>query len=59
MNNEELKSKVRFAVYNILKTKVFMAPVDILMAVGVLDTADYENWRRARYIIWNECVKSI
>lgn len=48
MNNEELISKVRFAAYNILKTKAFVAPVDILMAVGVLDTADYENWRMGR-----------
>lgn len=48
MNNEELKSKVRFAAYNILKTKAFVSPVDILLAVGVLAITDYENWRMGR-----------
>lgn len=48
MNNEELKNKVCSAAYNILNTQVFIAPVDVLMAVGVLSRKDYEDWRFGR-----------
>ena len=46
MNDKELKQKVNTAIYTLLKEKGFVAPVDVLMTVGVLSSTDYERWRR-------------
>ena len=43
MNDKELKGKVHSAMYTLIKDKGFATPVDVLMAVGVLSKADYEN----------------
>lgn len=48
MNDNELHDKVTAAMYTLIKDKGVAAPVDVLMAVGVLSKADYENWRRGR-----------
>lgn len=48
MNNEELRKKVHAAMYEAIRDKGVAAPVDILMAIGVLRREDYENWRRGR-----------
>jgi hypothetical protein len=45
MNNKELHDKVHSAMYTLIKEKRFAAPVDVLMAIGVLAKADYESWR--------------
>lgn len=52
MNDRELHSKVNSAMYKLIKNKGFAAPVDVLMEIGVLSKADYENWRfgRADYL---------
>lgn len=48
MNNEELKKKVNKAAQSILNKKNFIAPVDVLIVVGILSNKDYEDWRRGR-----------
>jgi hypothetical protein len=48
MNAKELIVAVRSAVYTLINDKGYAAPVDVLMAVGVLSKADYENWRNGR-----------
>lgn len=48
MNDKELHGKVTSAMYTLIKSKGFASPVDVLMAVGVLSKADYENWRNGR-----------
>jgi len=45
LNDKELKQKVNTAIYTLLKEKGFVAPVDVLMVVGVLSSVDYERWR--------------
>lgn len=45
MNNTELRQKVYSVMYNIQKERIYIAPVDMLMSIGVLSTKDYENWR--------------
>lgn len=45
MNNIELKQKVYSAVYNTLKEKIYLSPVEMLIKMGVLSEKDYENWR--------------
>ena len=48
MNNRELTSKVHSAMYHQCKDRGYAAPVDVLMDVGYLSKADYENWRFGR-----------
>jgi hypothetical protein len=48
VNDKELIGKVHSAVYTLIKDKGFAAPVDVLIAVGVLSKTDYENWRNGR-----------
>jgi hypothetical protein len=48
VNDKEIKGKVHSAMYALVKDNGFAAPVDVLMSVGVLSKADYENWRFGR-----------
>ena len=48
MNNRELTGKVHSAMYRQCKDRGYAAPVDVLMDVGSLSKADYENWRFGR-----------
>ena len=48
MNNKELHGKVHSAAYNLLKEKGFVAPVEVLMSIGVLSKEKYEDWRNGR-----------
>ena len=46
MNDKELKQKVNDTMYALMKKTGIIAPVDVLMGVGVLSKIDYERWRR-------------
>ena len=48
MDNKNLKGQVYNAMYQNLLKKGWVAPVDILLGMGVLSQADYENWRFGR-----------
>lgn len=48
MNNVDLKHKVNAIAFEILKEKGVIAPVDVLMGVGILSKKDYEDWRMGR-----------
>lgn len=48
MNTEELKRKVRSAVYEILKTEAVISPVNLFIKIGILSKKDYEDWRMGR-----------
>lgn len=48
MNNQELSKKVRAACERQIRTRGYIAPVDILMDTGVLTKAKYEDWRFGR-----------
>ena len=48
MNNAELKQKVYSVASSILKERIYIAPVDMLMGIGVLSVKDYESWRFGR-----------
>ena len=48
MNDGELRGKIHSSIYALVKNKGVASPVDVLMAIGVLTKADYENWRNGR-----------
>ena len=48
MNDGELRSKIHSSIYALVKNKGVVSPVDVLMSIGVLSKADYENWRNGR-----------
>ena len=48
MNNKELQKRVHSSMYTQIKEKGIATPVEVLMAIGVLSKADYENWRFGR-----------
>lgn len=48
MKLDNLKGLVHNAMYQNLKKKGFVAPVDILMEIGVLSKEDYERWRNGQ-----------
>ena len=45
MNDKELHDKAHAAMYKIMKDTGIVSPVEVLMAMGILSKADYENWR--------------
>ena len=46
VNDKQIKQKVNDVMYAMMKEKGVIAPVDVLMEVGVLSKTDYEAWRR-------------
>ena len=46
MNDKEIKHKTNQAMFALMNEKGVIAPVDVLMAIGVLSKPDYERWRR-------------
>ena len=48
MNNIELQTKVRSAMYTLIKEKGVAAPAEVLIAIGILSKEDYKNWRFGR-----------
>jgi hypothetical protein len=49
MNDKVLKHRVNQVAFDLMKTKGVIAPVDVLMGIGVLSKTDYEHWRRGGY----------
>ena len=45
MDNKNLKGRVQSAMYLHLRKKGWVAPVDVLLGMGVLSQAGYEDWR--------------
>ena len=48
MNNQELVAKVNSSMYCQCRDRGFVAPVDVLMDIGVLQKDKYEDWRFGR-----------
>ena len=48
MTDKELIGKVHSSVYHQCQTRGYAAPVDVLMDIGVLTKAKYEDWRFGR-----------
>jgi hypothetical protein len=48
LNDNELKVKVAEAAEIILNETGYVAPVEVLMKVGVLTKGDYEAWRNGK-----------
>ncbi len=45
MNKKNIKGQIHNAMYQNIRKKGYVAPVDVLMDIGVLSKQDYENWR--------------
>lgn len=52
MNNEKLRETVRTEMDTQCKLRGYVAPVDVLMGIGILSKKDYESWRfgQVRYL---------
>ena len=48
LNTIQLKEKANSVIFGLLKTKGYIAPVDLLMGIDILSKKDYENWRFGR-----------
>ena len=48
MNNSELIGKVHSSMYHQCQKRGYATPVDVLMDIGVLAKARYEDWRFGR-----------
>lgn len=50
MNNIELTNKVSNTSIKLLKQKGYIAPVDVLLEIGVIDKKKYNDWKNGRVI---------
>jgi len=48
MDKRNLTGKIHNAMYQNIRQKGFVAPVDVLMDMSVLEEKDYEDWRFGR-----------
>ena len=48
MNTHEIESKVRAAMYKLLREKGMESPIEVLMEIGALSKESYESWRNGR-----------
>ena len=48
MNDGEIKHKVNVAMFELMKSTGVIAPVDVLIGIGVLSKEDYERWRNGQ-----------
>ncbi len=44
-DTKNMTGKIHNAMYRRIRQKGFVAPVEVLMDIGVLEQNDYENWR--------------
>ncbi|MCL2300437.1 MAG: hypothetical protein FWC27_09880 [Firmicutes bacterium] len=54
MDTKNLKGQIHNAMYQSLCKKGWVAPVDVLMDIGVLRREHYENWRFGRGVPYLE-----
>jgi len=45
MDKKNLTGQIHNAMYQNIRKKGWVAPVDVMMDIGVLSKEDYENWR--------------
>ncbi len=45
MDKQNIKTQVHSAMYQNIKKKGYVSPVDVLMDLGILSKKDYEDWR--------------
>ena len=50
MEKKNLIGQIHDAMYQNIKSKGYVAPVDILMDIGVLLRKDYDDWRYGRVV---------
>lgn len=48
MDTKNLKGQIHNAMYQCLRDKGWVAPVEVLLAIGVLTKENHENWRFGR-----------
>ena len=59
MKNGELIGKVHNSVYQQCQKRGYVALVDVLMDVGVLEKQKYEEWRLGKSRTWRRSVTGI
>jgi hypothetical protein len=50
MDKKNIRGQIHNAMYQSIRKQGWVAPVDVLMGIGVLSKADYENWRFGRVV---------
>lgn len=48
MDNKNIKGQIHNAMYQNIRKKGWVAPVDVLLMLEILSKDDYENWRFGR-----------
>ena len=48
MDKKNLTGQIHNAIYQNIRNKGWVAPVEVLLDIGVLSKEDYENWRFGR-----------
>lgn len=48
MDKKNIKGQIHNAMYQNIRKKGWVAPVDVLLDIGVLSKENYENWRFGR-----------
>ena len=56
MNNQDLINKADAIMASQIYTRGYIAPVDVLLDLNVLERKDYESWRRGRVKILEKVI---
>ena len=56
MNNQDLIKKADAIMASQIYTRGYIAPVDVLLDLNVLERKDYESWRRGRVKILEKVI---
>lgn len=57
MDKHNIKGQIHNSMYQNIRKKGFVAPVEVLMDIGVLSKQDYENWRFGRVVFLEKVCK--
>lgn len=57
MDKQNIKGQIHNAMYQNIRKKGYVAPVDILTDIGILSNKDYEDWRFGRVVFLEKVCK--
>lgn len=57
MDKQNIKGQIHNAMYQNIRKKGYVAPVDVLMDIGILSKQDYEDWRFGRVVFLEKACK--
>ena len=58
MDKQNIKGQIHNAMYQNIRKKGYVAPVDVLTDIGVLSEKDYEDWCFGRVVFLEKVCKA-